>query len=295
MKNGEEYELFVFEKFKSLFKQFDVTYNDKIEGKESKLQRQIDISIRGKIGDTDLLYLVQCKDHSRPADITKIGEFASVIKDTRASKGFIVCASGFVKSIHHYARTLGIELLSVEDINSPKWKAEIEIPVIYIKTVVLFDVFFNVVANQTLVDKNREPISISQNDIRELSTDGAKTVIDFAKYITKQITDNKIDVFACDGVQIKDANLLIKFSDIWVSMPELTIKFQKNKSYYLKYLTPSEYSQVVDHLNETFLPLDKGQVPVTTGFCFEIEDRPTSFENPQLAGFGIEGVIPAKS
>src|SRR5436190_18383055 len=108
-KQGEEYERFVYQKLKRFFLDFDVTHNDQIEGKQSGLYRQIDISIRGKVGDVDLLYIVQCKDYrTHPADIKTIGEFSSVIKDVEASKGFLVCTSGFARSNRQYAKTLGI-------------------------------------------------------------------------------------------------------------------------------------------------------------------------------------------
>jgi len=133
MKPGKEYELFVYEKFKDLYKDFIVILNDKIVGRQSNIKREIDVSIKGKVRDIDLLYVIQCKNHSRPANVNIIGEFSSVIKDIGASKGFLICSAGFTKSIYHYAQTLGIELLTVEDINSAAWKAEIEIPIIYIR------------------------------------------------------------------------------------------------------------------------------------------------------------------
>jgi hypothetical protein len=44
---GEEYEKFVYEKLKRFFPDFDVTHDDQIEGRQSGLKRQIDVSIRG--------------------------------------------------------------------------------------------------------------------------------------------------------------------------------------------------------------------------------------------------------
>src|SRR4029077_3068862 len=116
---GSDYERFVFEKFRRLFPDAQVTLNDKIPGKQSGLLREIDISIKMTVGDTEIVYIVQCKDRGkRPADILILGEFSSVIKDVGATKGFLICTSGFAKSNYKYARTLGIELLTVEDIKS---------------------------------------------------------------------------------------------------------------------------------------------------------------------------------
>ena len=122
-KKGKEYERFVYGKFKRLFIDSTVKLNDKIVGRESGLVREIDVSIRTPMADQELLYIVQCKDRGkRPADIVILGEFSAVIRDVGAAKGFLICTSGFAKTNYRYARTLGIELLTVEDIKSDRWK-----------------------------------------------------------------------------------------------------------------------------------------------------------------------------
>jgi Restriction endonuclease len=103
--------------------------NDKIMGRESGLEREIDVSIRTTVGDEELLYIVQCKDRAkRPADIVILGEFSAVIRDVGAAKGFLICTSGFAKSNYEYAQTLGIELFTVEDMKTDRWKAETQVP-----------------------------------------------------------------------------------------------------------------------------------------------------------------------
>jgi len=86
------------------------------------------------LDNAQIIYIVQCKDRGkRPANIVILGEFSSVIKDVGATKGFLVCTSGFAKTNYRYARTLGIELLTVEDIKSDRWHTDIQVPLIYIK------------------------------------------------------------------------------------------------------------------------------------------------------------------
>lgn len=62
MKEGKEYESFVYKIFSEFFKNFILKQNDRIRGTESGRLREIDISIRGTIDGTDLLYIVQAKD-----------------------------------------------------------------------------------------------------------------------------------------------------------------------------------------------------------------------------------------
>src|SRR6185295_16696420 len=91
VKRGAAYEQFVYEKLCRLFPDAKVTLNDKIRGLDSELDREIDVSIRLKVGDINLLYIVQCKDWVTKADIKILGEFSAVIQDVRAAKGLLLC------------------------------------------------------------------------------------------------------------------------------------------------------------------------------------------------------------
>ncbi len=297
MKAGQEYEKFVYEKLKSFYKDFEVTFDDKIMGKESKIERQIDTSVKGKVNGIDLLYLVQCKDHARPADITKIGEFSSVIRDVGASKGFLVCAGGFAKTIHDYAQTHGIELITVEDINSEKWKILIQIPIVYVKHQIDFEFSTAITANEELAKRNKEPIQVTKADFKELSLDAGKTMITVGKHIDNKIRALNVDISSIESLDLGEPNLLLKFAGVWVPLNKFQIIFKKKKNYYLKYVSPDEYSQITDHLrkgvlplslslkdvsfklDETYVQVEEKNIPVFTNFNFEIEEKPGPFES----------------
>ena len=289
MKAGKAYEHFVFEKFKRFFRDFDVKMNDKIIGKISKIKREIDVSIKGKKDNVELLYLIQCKDHKKPANITIIGEFSSVIKDVGASKGFLICSSGFAKTIHHYALSLGIELITVEDINSVKWKVEIEIPVIYIKKIGQVKISARITANNELVKKNKESIQLTDKDFEELSLDGGTSIINLFDYLNQKIESEKIKISETDHMILSDPTLMLRFSGIWVSAI-FDVQFFISEIYFLKYLHPDTYSQINDHIRNKILPLDllikelstnfdesyieidKDNIPIFTNFNFKIEE-----------------------
>lgn len=290
MKKGIQYELFVYEKFKSFFKDFSVTHNDKILGNESKMKRQIDVSIKGTINQIDLLYVVQCKDYTRPADITKIGEFASVIRDIGASKGFLVCSSGFSKNIYNYAKTHGIEILSVEDLESEKWQVSIEIPILYIQNHIDIEMQINFAPNIELVNKNNIALKITMNDYLYLSLDGGVTTIKINEYINHKINRHKDDLKSIDSLELLEPNLRLKFQGVWVQLTEFKVCFIKTKKYYLKYVSPDEYSQITDHLkgnviplklklnvpiklDSTFIQISEHEIPAFTNFNLEIEEN----------------------
>jgi Restriction endonuclease len=106
-----------------------------------------------------MLYIIQCKDREkRPADIIILGEFSSVIRDVGAAKGFLICTSGFAKSNHKYAQSIGIELITVEDVLSDRWRADVQIPLIYVKKTLHYTLDGTITVNAALaVKKNWQP------------------------------------------------------------------------------------------------------------------------------------------
>ncbi|MEP6756673.1 MAG: restriction endonuclease, partial [Chthonomonadales bacterium] len=128
MKKGARYEEFIYERLKQLFGTSNVTLRDKILGLESGILREIDVSIRIPDAAMEVLYIVQCKDWKSKTDIKVLGEFSAVIQDVGASKGLLICSSGFAKTNRRYALTKGIELVTITDIESDSWTVSVTIP-----------------------------------------------------------------------------------------------------------------------------------------------------------------------
>ena len=74
-----------------------VTLDDHLLGRFTEKKRQIDVSIRWTDSDHEQLTIVQARDRSRPADVNAVGEFIAVVEDIGASRGIMVCRSGFTK------------------------------------------------------------------------------------------------------------------------------------------------------------------------------------------------------
>jgi hypothetical protein len=291
-RKGGEYEQFVYEKFKRLFVGGVVTPNDKIMGHESGLEREIDISVRFTVEDQEVLYIVQCKDRAtRPADMVVLGEFSAVIRDVGAGKGFLICTSGFAKSNHQYARTLGIELFTVEDINSDRWKADVQIPFVYVKKQTRYHLKVEVIANQALVEKNRDqPLTINFGASTFMSLDRGRSSITIQQHIENTLKDTATAVQDGQELDLLQPGLQVQIAGVWVDCSKLTAALWVGRRLYLKYLTPDEYSHIRDHLNETVLPLHAtisgvfpvlddsfvevsgGEVPVQPGLFVQAEE-----------------------
>jgi hypothetical protein len=107
-----------------------VKHNDFVFGHDSETNRQIDVSIRRRIGQRDVLVIVQARDRKKAPDINAVGEFATVIRDVRADKGVMICRKPPGKSAKKLAKVHNIELSSAFDVNDHKWSEDIAIPVV---------------------------------------------------------------------------------------------------------------------------------------------------------------------
>jgi hypothetical protein len=303
MMKGSEYEQFVFHKFVRLFADSIVTKNDHIRGQLSGLDREIDVSVRITVGDVHLLYVVQCKDWKSPVDIKALGEFSAVIQDVKAAKGFLLCTSGFAKSNYQYALTLGIELITIEDIRSERWRTDARIPFVYIRKNNNFQVALGISANEALVEKNRDhELLITLTTGTLLTEDGGTTAIRFQDYIDNNVRAIESTLAIGAARDISRPNLHIHIADVWAPCSEFTFTLLSvTKKYYLKYVTPDEYSQLRDHVRGTTLPLhlllknvgmtfDESFVelpddrpPVFPGLFLEVEEW-THAEQAQMLG-----------
>ena len=254
---GKEYEQFVFDKFKRLFVDSIVTKNDYIRGHLSTLDREIDVSVRIEVASEQLLYIVQCKDWKTPTDIKVLGEFSAVIQDVKASKGFLLCTSGFAKSNYKYASTLGIELITIEDIKSTKWKTDIQIPFVYIRKNSNYVIDFEITINEALVEKNSEKELQIEFSVETMFTeDAGVTTISYQDYVTNNFNSMGGKLIIGEEQDISRPNLHVMIADVWVPCDKFMFILQSiTKKYYLKYLAPEEYSHLRDHVKNTTLPL----------------------------------------
>ena len=110
-----------------------VTHDDSIAGHDSRINRQIDVSVRFQEAGCNFLIIVQAKTNSKPLDVNAIGEFASVVKDVRASKGVLICNAGFSDAARTLAETVGIDLCSAHDAETKDWRTALKLPVIWMR------------------------------------------------------------------------------------------------------------------------------------------------------------------
>jgi len=108
-----------------------VTLDDKIQGKLTERKRQVDISIRKKVGQFEILIAIDCKDLATPVDVKDVEGVIGLIEDIQANQGAIVSASGFTATALGRGRKAGLSLYRLVDCGDHDWKVEVTIPVLY--------------------------------------------------------------------------------------------------------------------------------------------------------------------
>jgi len=129
-KKWQRFENLVAQIQRTLTPQSKVTQNDRIQGRQTKGLRQIDISIRHKVGQYEILIVMDCKDYKRPIDVKCVEEFMGLVDDVGANKGALVSASGFTNTAKTRAKDAGIDLYRLIDAEKHEWQTFVSIPVL---------------------------------------------------------------------------------------------------------------------------------------------------------------------
>lgn len=129
-KDSRELEILVAKIQKQLAPDAEVIHDAKLQGLESKRPRQIDVLVKHRIGQYQMLIAIECKDYSRPVDVKGVEEFHGLLMDVKANKGVIVCPNGFTETAKTRASGLQIDLYSPVDTDPHKWQAKVTAPVV---------------------------------------------------------------------------------------------------------------------------------------------------------------------
>lgn len=93
--NWKEYEKEIHDYFRSQFPNADISYNVKINGRYSKVSRQIDILIEDYIAGNRMRIVVDGKYFSEKIDVKDVEMFIGMLNDCEANKGLLITQEGF--------------------------------------------------------------------------------------------------------------------------------------------------------------------------------------------------------
>ena len=108
----------------------EVIHNAKLPGRRSGTERQIDVLVRQKIGQYEMVIVLDCKDYAEPVDVKGVEEFRGLMTDVGANKGALVCPKGFTQAAKTSATSWQIDLYSPVDTDPHKWQVQVSAPAI---------------------------------------------------------------------------------------------------------------------------------------------------------------------
>jgi hypothetical protein len=99
-----------------------VEHNVTRRGRVTGAERQIDVLMTQKIGQFEMIIVIDCKDYKVKVDTKGVGEFKELVDDVGAHKGVLVSAKGFSPAAHKTAEAYQIELYRPVDTGDYKWR-----------------------------------------------------------------------------------------------------------------------------------------------------------------------------
>ncbi len=105
-----------------------VKHDDYIRDRVTGAMRQVDVTIKKKIGQFEFLCAMECRDQKRPVDVIPVEAFIQKVQDIGASKGVIVSSSGFTENAIAKSKQAQIDAYCLLDLNDFDWNSIFKIP-----------------------------------------------------------------------------------------------------------------------------------------------------------------------
>ena len=118
--NWKEYEEEIFENFKSAYPNTKISYNQKIVGRYSKTERQIDVLIEGRIAGKKIRLVIDGKYYSENVDVKAVDSFISMVEDIDAAQGILITSKGYseaaINRAYYGPTDIELDILNFEEL-----------------------------------------------------------------------------------------------------------------------------------------------------------------------------------
>lgn len=253
MKAGREFEILIENIYRELSPEATIVRNDKIFGHDSGINREIDLSIRSRIANHEVLIIVQAKDYAGKVDINVVGEFITVMKDVRASKGILICNGGFTEGAIKLSANQGIDLCSAHDAKSKKWKLELKIPILLKNFTKSIKMEMGLKINQAFVELNKKPLElVLYLNKPQYTFDNGQSAIGYLDLLMQQTGKFTFVEIGDHYFNLMGDNLKFITHEILVPVNNFDVTITQNCDFYLKYVDAEEYRGIKNHSTEQF-------------------------------------------
>lgn len=97
-----------------------VKLNDRVIGRSGR-RRQLDVTLRYKIGNIPNFVVFECRHYKRPVDIDQVEAFAKKLEDVRALRGVMISSKGFDAGAEAIAARNNILLKKYREADETDW------------------------------------------------------------------------------------------------------------------------------------------------------------------------------
>ena len=115
-----KYEKEILEYFQETYPDTEILFDQKIQGKYSKVNRQIDILIEGEIAGYQIRIAVDCKCFSKNIDVKQVESFCSMVEDIEAHQGILITKKGFSKAAinraHYGNQKVELDIINFDEL-----------------------------------------------------------------------------------------------------------------------------------------------------------------------------------
>lgn len=100
-------------------------------GTKSSTWREVDVSLRSKVGSADVLIILECRDRKRLEDVAWIEQISAKAADVGASKSIAVSAAGFSKAAETLALAHNIDLRTIDSVDPIEYISDLSTVPVY--------------------------------------------------------------------------------------------------------------------------------------------------------------------
>ena len=93
----------------------------------SGTERQIDVTVRSKVGPHPVLGIISCKHKKRPVPISEVEAFITSKQDLNAAIAIMVSSSGYQEGALAKAKMYGLQLWTLQQAETAAWRNEIRV------------------------------------------------------------------------------------------------------------------------------------------------------------------------
>lgn len=118
--NWKDYEKEIYQQFKDMYPTAEITYDAKVLGRYSKVDRQIDILVEDYAAGESITIMVDAKFFGKNIDVKHVESFIGMMQDIGADKGLLITQKGYSKAAitraHNDPSRIELDILNFDEL-----------------------------------------------------------------------------------------------------------------------------------------------------------------------------------